>query len=350
MAETVHIVALGARTPVGLTAEMSAAAVRAGISRIVLHPFMADWENQNVRGALDGAFDPGVFGVQRLLAMAKGALLEVTAKLPEALFAELAPQVLCALPELRPGYDATEEPLFVSELQSAQAQAGRPVQVKLAARGHAGGLEALARACADIRAGRAEVIVAGGVDSYFDFDTLDWLQEHRQLQNEETRGGFFPGEAAGFVALAGERTLRKRKLQSLGIVRSSGIASESKLIKTDAINTGEGLAKALSDALSGLGPNPEGAHDVYCDLNGERYRSEEWGFALLRVPSAMLGRDHVAPVDAWGDVGAASGPLGCVLAVQAWARGYAHGKRALVWAGSEAGARAAVFLDAPAER
>ena len=42
MSDSVHIVAVGARTPLGLTAESSAAAVRAGIRRLTHHPLFVD--------------------------------------------------------------------------------------------------------------------------------------------------------------------------------------------------------------------------------------------------------------------------------------------------------------------
>lgn len=52
-------------------------------------------------------------------------------------------------------------------------------------------------------------------------------------------------------------------------------------------------------------------------------------------------------VDAWGDVGAASGPLFVVLAVASGQRGYAHGRHVLAWASSDGGTRAALTLTLP---
>ena len=43
-------------------------------------------------------------------------------------------------------------------------------------------------------------------------------------------------------------------------------------------------------------------------------------------------------------MGAASGPLFAMLACQAAARGYAKGKRTLLWSGSESGLRSAAVL------
>ena len=86
--------------------------------------------------------------------------------------------------------------------------------------------------------------------------------------------------------------------------------------------------------------------DLYCDINGERHRTDEWGFTALRHHAAIRdGSDYVTAAGAWGDVGAASGVLSCVLAIRAWERRYAHGPRALIWASSPAGLRGVVILE-----
>ena len=83
---------------------------------------------------------------------------------------------------------------------------------------------------------------------------------------------------------------------------------------------------------------------LYCDINGERYRSEEWGFVAMNTASLWKSLDYEAPSACWGDVGAAFGTLAGVLALQSYARGYARGPRALVMAGSESGLRGAMLL------
>ena len=108
---------------------------------------------------------------------------------------------------------------------------------------------------------------------------------------------------------------------------------------------GEGLTAVVASAASCLQRPQELITATYCDLNGERYRSEEFGYALLRTQGAFVKvHDYVAPADCWGDVGAASGPLFAVLAVASSLRGYANGAYPLLWAGSDGGYRAAVLL------
>jgi 3-oxoacyl-[acyl-carrier-protein] synthase-1 len=125
-------------------------------------------------------------------------------------------------------------------------------------------------------------------------------------------------------------------------VRAAASTRETKLIKTDAIALGEGLTAAVSQTLAGA---REPVDEVYCDINGERYRSEEWGFVAMRLGTAF--RDATAyrtAVNRWGDVGAATGALNLVLCAQAWQRAYARGPNAMIWGSSEGGLRSAVLL------
>ena len=64
MAERVVIVALGACTPVGRDAWSSAAAVRAGISGFVQHPYMIDTAGEPMRAAIAPWIDIGLSGAQ----------------------------------------------------------------------------------------------------------------------------------------------------------------------------------------------------------------------------------------------------------------------------------------------
>lgn len=57
--------------------------------------------------------------------------------------------------------------------------------------------------------------------------------------------------------------------------------------------------------------------------------------------------DYEAPSSCWGDVGAASGPLLLVLAVQGWVRDHHRGSHTLIFAGSDAGLRGAIVLERP---
>jgi len=338
----VAITAVTARTPVGLRADSSAAAVRAGISRQRFHPHFVDPTGERIRGATDGLLDSNIQGTPRLAALAGDALAQMCRLLPRTGTAVRIP-VLLSVPEHRPGFMAADEAKLLAELQRA---APPMLALQVAHRGHAGALHALGLAAQWISAGQAELVLVGGVESYFHADTIDWLIENDQLAMENGRSPFVPGEGACFLALASAQI----GLPALAWLRGAHSTQETSLIKTDAINQAKALTAAVNHAAAGLRLPDEAVDDVWCDLNGERYRTDEWSYVLQRSPH-VFKQEHGKAVsyqmaaDAWGDMGAASGALLTMLAVRSWQRSYAQGPRALVFAGSEKGLRSAVVLE-----
>lgn len=350
MNNSIHIVGLGARTPLGLNVEASMAAVRAGIARIEEHCFILDRHGEPVRLACDSELGPSVMGSERVTKMAATALEEVCTTL-----AEKAPDLahiplFLGLPEERPGWTRNDRELVLDQL----ARKTFPLKlspIEMFPYGHAAGVLALDAACRKIQEGRERVCVIAGVDSYLNFETLEWLDHNRQLATPYHRGAFFPGEGAGAVAVASESLVQRYKWTTLGRVRGVGTAIEPNKIKTDTVCVGEGLTACIRKAVAGSQFPDEAIEGIICDLNGERYRAEEWGFALLRLPQVFndpTGYD--LPTSCWGDVGAASGPLSMCIAVNAAQKGWAKGSRYLIWNSSEGGQRAAASLKLNCEK
>jgi 3-oxoacyl-[acyl-carrier-protein] synthase-1 len=306
---------------------------------------MVDGAGNPLVAGFDALLDPERRGLPRLVDLAAAPLEEVRAKLEDHPAPSVPVPVLLASPEPRPGFSDADGERLTTLLQSALLPEGVLLQIELGARGHAAALSGLEQAVQRLRGGHAELCLVAGADSYLEADTLDWLEENRQLAGEGRRGGFIPGEAAGAVLLASDAARRRLRLPSLAVVRGAASSRETRLIKSDADCFGQGLAEAIAAAAHGLRLPDEAPDAIYCDLNGERYRSEEWGFAALRLSQILRRLDTITPQDCWGEVGAASGVLGCVLAVQSWSRGYAPGPRALIFGGSEGGLRGAAVLE-----
>jgi 3-oxoacyl-[acyl-carrier-protein] synthase-1 len=210
--------------------------------------------------------------------------------------------------------------------------------------GHAGGILAMEAGRQLLAEGGAELVLAGGVDSYLFRETLEWLDDSEQLHSEGNIYGFCPGEAAGFVLLARLETARRLRLAPLVTLVSVGSGAEKNLIKSEDICLGEGLADAFRAAAEPLRES-EAIDRIICDMNGERYRGNEYGFAVLKASGLFRNAAAFeAPADCWGDVGAAAGPLYVGLVVEAEARGYSKGPLSLIWASSEGGRRAAAIL------
>jgi len=167
----------------------------------------------------------------------------------------------------------------------------------------------------------------------------------------DARSGFFPGEGACFALVLSHAARRALGLASLAVIRSAGVASERCSRPSGLDNLAHGLSEAIGRACSGLGGDAGLVDQVYCDINGESYRAQEWGLAIMRTSQWL--RDpagYVAPADRWGDLGAATGTALAMLPVAAWQRGYAAGPLALLFAGSDDGRRAAVVLERPSSR
>jgi len=347
MSRAVHVVALGARTPLGLDAESTSAAIRAGISRVAEHPFMVDSKGDPLMSGLDPALDPGLLGAERLVEIARTPLRVVLSKLSEAQTFGSPLTCLLGLPETRPGFSDQDASFVAAQLRDAGAPDFPAVSVEPFGRGHAAAIAGLAEAQTRIAQRRCDLCLVGGVDSYLHHETLDWLDSHRQVATADTRSAFHPGEGAAFVALASDSIRRQYNLPSLATLRDTGVALERKLIKTDDDNLGEGLTEAVLAAAAALQLPGELIEDVYCDINGERYRAEEWGFVLLRTSQLFRdGTRYRSPAESWGDMGAASGALFTVLAAEELSRHRSGAAITMVCGGSEGGTRGAALLGA----
>lgn len=347
MTNDVVVVALGASTPLGRGARVSAAAVRAGISGFVEHPLQADSAGAPVRAAIAPWLDIGLRGAARFEALLFSAMDEALTLTRPGLALE-RPLVMAAaigLPEPRPGVPADLQPQLMRSL--ARRYGSRFASAACFEGGHAAGLLALRAAIGKLQQGGLDACVVAGVDSWIDRLALEWLEEREQLHSAgayNNAWGFIPGEGAGALLLMRSDTAEALQLPTLTRVLAVGVAHEFNRIKTQTVCIGEGLTEAFRQALAAL-PARSRVSDIYCDMNGEPYRADEFGFAALRTKEHFeSASDFVAPADCWGDVAAAGGVLHLVLASAATHGGYARGPLAFVWASAQRGDRVAALL------
>ncbi len=340
----VHIIGVGARTPLGACATSSAAAVRAGISMYgkLRRPIDSPGERMSV---VKISYMPEeTDGVDRYFAMAEPALFEALAPIRE--LTESPIPLFLGLPPERPGRPEGLPEYLVQRLEMTKCSP-QIREVFTFASGHASGLIALKAGCELIQSGRCEFCTVGGVDSYLEFETLKWLESNNQLHQAgylRKAWGFTPGEAAGFCLLGSDSAVKRYGLDSLSQVISVATAQEKNLIKTDTVCIGAGLSESFRTALKEVPPSVKINH-LICDQNGEIYRANEFGFTLARTAERFAeGGNFFAPAQFWGDVGAASGPLFAILAIAAAHKGYAKGPHTLMSTSSEGGERAAAIL------
>ncbi len=334
----VHVISCGARTAVGKLARTSAAALRAGITRLQEHPFMVDRAGDPYVAGADLQLE-AVGRVDRLLALAHGAITEAIAGLDQP--PPRMPAIIAVNEVSRP--DA--EP-FARRVASRLAQQLAPLEldVVVVPQGNAGGFSALHAAVAQLELGRHPLCVVAGADSFIDADVLDGLDLDSRLACGRNRWGFPPGEGAAAMVIASAGVQRSHRLRSMGEVLSVAVGHEPNHARAETPCTGQGLGAVISEALRGSGTRQIAT--TLCDLDGERYRDREYTWATQRVPPG-LGLDptrYDTLVPRCGAVGGATAILALVTAV-CWAeRGYYSGSDMLAWAGSELGLRGAAVL------
>jgi 3-oxoacyl-[acyl-carrier-protein] synthase-1 len=335
---------LGAVSCVGRDALSTAAAVRAGVSGFVRHPVMADVEGRPVQVAMCPWMHHRVPAAQRMIEALRSAVAE-SMRVISGAANQAKIGLLVNLPPQRPGLPVDVAAYAQTELTRAFPK--RFSRIACAQRGHAGVLMAVASALASLRDGSMDACVVCGTDSYMNLETLEWLEETEQFHGTGARNnawGFVPGEAAGALLVTLAPIAERLGLKPIARVLSVGLGTEEHLIRTESVCLGRGVTTAFRQALAPL-PEDVRITDVFCDMNGEPYRADEYGFAITRTRERFESpSEFIAPADCLGDVGAASGAMLLVLATLAQRKGYARGPLALVWASSDAGERGAALL------
>jgi 3-oxoacyl-[acyl-carrier-protein] synthase I len=344
----ISLVGVGANTAVGLTADSSAAAVRAGISGFAEHPELVDREGEPLIVARSPFVEEDLRGIERFIQLALPAAQEALTPLAGLTARRCPIPLVIGLPATRPGLPELLADRVAERMKELGAESWTISDVQTFSMGHSAGLMALEAGRQKIQSGAVEFCLIGGIDSYMEKKTLGWLEKCDQIHGagpHKNAWGFIPGEAAGFGLLCRAETAQRYELTMQSQVLSVSIAREKSLIKTDAVCLGHGLTEAFNRALRAL-PSPAAKVDqVICDMNGEAYRADEYGFAIARTSQHFVAAgDFLAPGDCWGDVGAASGPLFLTIASVAGRKGYAKGRHSLLWTSSEGGERAAALI------
>jgi 3-oxoacyl-[acyl-carrier-protein] synthase-1 len=344
----VRILGFGASTPIGRSLWASAAAARAGVCGFSEHPFMIDTAGEPMRVARAGWIDETIDGIDRYYALLVPAVDEALAAARDHLDSTQSSLALAlALPPPRPGRPDNLGDRLIDAIANRYPRVF--ADTSLFECGHAAGYLALDSGVRRIAERSLDACLVAGVDSYLPPETLEWLEASDQLHGGgalNNAWGFIPGEAAGAMLVSSVEAAPRTNPEIYGDVIAVGIGRETNLIKTNSVCIGEGLTEAFRAALAGLAPE-ELVQDVFCDLNGETYRADEYGFTALRTKERFrAATDFIAPADCWGDIGAAGAPLHAGLALISARKGYANGPVSIVWGSSESGERGAAVLRA----
>jgi 3-oxoacyl-[acyl-carrier-protein] synthase-1 len=252
--------------------------------------------------------------------------------------------------------DARVQPDFARRaktmLETAAVLSGweSPVHLRaISMSGNTGVAEMIAAASRDLAQASVDAAIVVGVDSWIDQTSLQWLDRRGRLKSPTSPAGLAPGEAAGFIVMQTASRTQPHGGQIQAIVHATIFDDEQNCQLAGKISVGESLATVLTRAASFANWSSEATPWLVVDHNGESYRAREWGCALTR-----LVQDHPAfhrpvlwyPVISVGDTGSATGIVQTIMALQAFERGYAKARQAVLLASADSGQRSATVLGA----
>ncbi|MCC7011404.1 MAG: 3-oxoacyl-ACP synthase [Planctomycetes bacterium] len=354
MAESLVFTGVGMRTPIGNDALQSAAVVRARISRFAVWPHATIAGEPLVASALAPLAAPAEW--------TQFALLSAPQALHEALWqanvfdgrgldkrARKLGLYLAAPAEARTASEGAEALDTFREHGVRDCfevlAALEPACVELLPLGNAAGLVALDRARRALLEREIDVAVIGAIDSHLDAAWLERLAHQKRLKVGDASGGLVPGEAAAFAVLERAPSAAARGARALGHLAGTAVTNEEQPIDAEHPIRAEALSLALTTVLAEHERGARVRH-VWCDLNGERWRSLEWALAETRCLGALPARAWTlwTSAESTGDLGAASALVQLGIALSWPARGFACGEHQLLASASFEGARAVAYL------
>ena len=306
-----------------------------------------------LRCGRDGQLDPALLGaVTRIAAAGRAPRSRSCVALARP--GRGTVPVLLALPEPR----ARLRPSAASGLLTAaglgdlrrRRRAGR-ARRRAGARGRAGGCGHRRGRERDSSRASTSCASVGGADSYFDADTLDWLDSQPSLARDDVRGRL-SHRAKRRLSCCSRATTPRRALElpSLAMVtrRGARAASAHAATATRAASA-RGSPQAIRAPRAGSAPGRAGRRHLSATSTASATAATS-GASRCCARSACCATPPptYAPADCWGDVGAASARARLRAGRrEPWRADYARGPRALVWAGSDGGLRGAALLEAP---
>jgi 3-oxoacyl-[acyl-carrier-protein] synthase-1 len=259
------------------------------------------------------------------------------------------PVVLALPPEDRPGFDPRIARELLDRIEALSHVAIDRKKSWLLHRCRAGGVMAMCEAIERLGGGRGDdLVVVGGVDSYFDPDVLEHLDSELRLHSLATENGFIPGEGAAFLALAPRS--RATGMHRFAQVLGAAVEREPRPYGHEEPCQGLGMTLAMRKAAATVGINARRVPWALTDVANERHRVDEWQLAFSRMFAIFSAPVfHQQPLLEMGDVGAASAAILAAIGCVGWQTGAHKGDCVMIATHSDAHDRGALLLARDAE-
>ena len=215
--------------------------------------------------------------------------------------------------------------------------------------GHAGIAILLEKAISDLNSGKIDRCIVGGVESYLNSQSIEWLNKTRLLKTSNMPVGMQPGEAGAFIILERKEKANARSWCNFDFEMEVGVDFEENHTLSQRTSFGRGLQNAISKALTKKGDTKKIGGDcwVISDLNGECHRAHEWGAALVKLLAVSpIFKDVTVwyPAMSFGDTGASSGIILICCALIAIQRGYSPSNSVFIVLSSYTGERGSIYI------
>jgi len=342
-----YIAGMGMVTPVGANVEMTAAAVRAGISGYAVsgystqagEPITMARIPDEIFADFKGDIDEGDRFNPRHDRVTKMAILAINETCSQ-LVGDKAIPLLLAMPE-----EATDEEGLSSLVENLTSNAKpwiTPELTRSLYSGRAGGIEAIDLAFKYLHDTQYPYLLVGGSDSHEDSSRLIPLDNMERLQTESSLNAFVPGEAASFLLLTRHINLARQHDGHVIALLEPGLTEEKGHLFSNEPYRGDGLDLAFKVSLENQ-PD-QGIHSIYSSMNGESHWSKEYGVALVRNNKAFKDSvDVECPAECYGDIGSATATSLIALAAENLFRD-SQAQTHLVYSSSDSAKRGAIVV------
>ena len=339
---SIRISAWGAASSLASTARQTGFFLRAGRKSVGLSPFIDQWGEQ-IPLAYNPTLPAEMTGFKRMVELGTQALRSAWPPPEQAL--PRRPRIALALPETFAAVPGSAElndngVHFLRAFQSSLPTQLRTEPIAAFPLGRAAGVKAVDQAASWIDSGEADAVLAGGVDSYYDWSRLESLLGQDRLLTDDNLDGFFPGEGAAFALLC------PGSGPSVARIAGIGTGIESAPIVSGSNSRADGFTAALRQAVGELKLFQRRCDFWFSDLTHEQYGLKEFQILITRFADVFGRQTHLqTPLRELGNIGAATIPMFLALSCESWLRGYSPDRFAVCLAASDTGLRGALLLE-----
>jgi 3-oxoacyl-[acyl-carrier-protein] synthase-1 len=354
------ITGVGLMTSVGHDVHTACASIRAGIQRPheMTHFSVLDTAEQKLvplMGRPVAGYTEGFVGIGLWLRLARASLQDLRreARLPDSINIDFwnNTALLVVTPELAAGRFDDDEEITAQNLSSLYVEPlvramGWPILDEfreIISVGHSGTVEAVKRAEGLLR-GQVERVIIVCADSLLDAYSLEWLAVGERLKNDENPFGVIPGEAGASFMLESETAATQRGAPISAFISAFSMAKIERSPLAGDPMLGDALARTLGAILAAEELRPFVGICI-CDINGEPWRSQDWGAARARLgPQLTDSMRWVFPCESLGDTGSASAAVALCFGSEALLRGHADCSSIMITSTSDSGTVGALCL------